>query len=88
MNLSLPAKRLTVNLSPADIEKSGSHFDLPILCGILCAIGVLPEEELSRYLIIGEIGLDGAIVRTNGVLPASVWANNNGFGIICPGTQG
>ncbi|MBR3510762.1 MAG: YifB family Mg chelatase-like AAA ATPase [Alphaproteobacteria bacterium] len=88
LNLSLPAKRLTVNLSPADIEKSGSHFDLPILCGILCAIGVLPEEELSRYLIIGEIGLDGAIVRTNGVLPASVWANNNGFGIICPGTQG
>ncbi len=88
LNLSLPAKKLTVNLSPADIEKTGSHFDLPILCGILCAIGVLPENELSKYIIIGEIGLDGVIVRTGGVLPASVWANNNGFGIICPASQG
>ena len=88
LNLSLPAKKLTVNLSPADIEKSGSHFDLPILCGILCAMGILPENEISKYLIIGEIGLDGAIVRTSGVLAASVWANNNGLGIICPGVQG
>ena len=88
LNLSLPAKRLTVNLSPADIEKTGSHFDLPILCGILCAMGVLPEQEISKYVIIGEIGLDGVIVRTGGVLPASVWANKNGFGIICPAPQG
>ena len=88
LNLSLPAKRLTVNLSPADIEKTGSHFDLPILCGILCAMGVLPEQELEKYLIIGEIGLDGAVVRTNGVLAASVWSNNNNLGIICPGVQG
>jgi len=88
LNLSLPDKRLTVNLAPADIEKSGSHFDLPILCGILCAMGILPEEEISKYIIIGEIGLDGAIVRTSGVLAASVWANNNEMGIICPGCQG
>ena len=88
LNLSLPSKKLTVNLSPADIEKTGSHFDLPILCGILCAMGVLPEDKLSQYVIIGEIGLDGAIVRTGGVLPASVWANNNNLGIICPGVQG
>lgn len=88
MNLSLPSKRLTVNLSPADVEKSGSHFDLPILCGILCAIGVLPETELEKYLILGEVGLDGAIVKTDAVLPSSVWANNNGLGIICPGAQG
>ena len=88
LNLSLPYQRLTVNLAPADIEKTGSHFDLPILCGILCVMGILPYEELSKYVIIGEIGLDGAIVRTGGVLPTSVWANNNGFGIICPGVQG
>lgn len=88
LNLSLPTQKLTVNLSPADIEKTGSHFDLPILCGILCAMGILPEAEVSKYVIIGEIGLDGAIVRTGGVLPASVWANNNGLGIICPGVQG
>ena len=88
LNLSLPSKKLTVNLSPADIEKTGSHFDLPILCGILCAMDILPVDEISKYVIIGEIGLDGAIVRTNGVLPASVWANKNGFGIICPFAQG
>ena len=88
LNLHLPPKRLTVNLSPADVEKSGSHFDLPILCGILCAMGVLPAEKLSQYIILGEIGLNGAIVRTDGVLPAAVWANKNGFGIICPSPQG
>ncbi len=88
LNLSLPSKRLTVNLSPADIEKTGSHFDLPILCGILCAMDVLPTEEVSKYVIIGEVGLDGAICRTGGVLPASVWANSKGYGIICPGVQG
>ena len=88
LNLSLPPKRLTVNLSPADVEKTGSHFDLPILCGILCAIGVLPESELAKYIIIGEVGLDGAIVKTDGILPASVWANQHGIGIICPGDQG
>lgn len=88
LNLSLPPKRLTVNLSPADVEKSGSHFDLPILCGILCAIGVLPENELEKYLILGEVGLNGAIVKTDAVLPASVWANAHNLGIICPADQG
>lgn len=88
LNLSLPPKRLTVNLSPADVEKSGSHFDLPILCGILCALNILPEGELSKYIIVGEVGLNGSIVKTGGVLPASVWAHQNGFGIICPIDQG
>ena len=88
LNLSMPPKRLTVNLSPADVEKSGSHFDLPILCGILCALGVLPEDALDKYIIIGEVGLNGAILKTNGVLPASVWANEHGMGIICPGPAG
>ena len=49
---------------------------------------LLPADELSKYVIIGEIGLDGAIVRTGGVLPASVWANQHGYGIICPAAQG
>ncbi len=88
LNLSLPPKRLTVNLSPADVEKSGSHFDLPILCGILCAMGVLPDTQLSQYVILGEVGLDGAIVKAGGVLPASVWAASNNLGIICPASTG
>ncbi|MBQ0013141.1 MAG: YifB family Mg chelatase-like AAA ATPase [Proteobacteria bacterium] len=88
LNIVLPAKRLTVNLSPADVEKSGAHFDLPILCGILCVLGVLPESELTKYVILGEVGLDGAILKTDSVLPASVWAKKNNMGIICPGCQG
>ena len=88
LGLQLPPKRLTVNLSPADVEKSGAHFDLPILCGILCAFGVLPEDKLSKYIIIGEVGLNGTVAKTNGVLAAGVWAKKNGFGIICPGDQG
>ncbi len=88
MNIHLPAKKLTVNLSPADVEKSGSHFDLPILCGILCAIGILPQDKLDKYLIMGEIGLDGAILATDAVLAAAVWAKKNNLGVICPGPQG
>jgi len=88
LNLTMPSRRLTVNLSPADVEKSGSHFDLPILCGILCAFGVLPEDKLSKYVILGEVGLDGAIVKTDAVLPASVWAMQHNLGIICPASQG
>ncbi len=88
MNISLPLRRLTVNLSPADVEKSGSHFDLPILCGILCAMEILPEAQLAKYIIMGEIGLNGTITKAAGILPASVWANHNNLGIICPGAQG
>ena len=87
LNVSLPSRRLTVNLSPADVEKSGSHFDLPILCGILCALDILPQDKLSKYLILGEVGLDGSIHKTDGVLPASVWAKKNNLGIICPAPQ-
>ncbi len=86
LNVALPSRVLTVNLSPADLEKSGSHFDLPILLGILVALGVLKdaESELSKYVIMGEVGLDGTITRVPGVLPASVWANKIGMGLICP----
>ncbi|MBP9999359.1 MAG: YifB family Mg chelatase-like AAA ATPase [Proteobacteria bacterium] len=88
LNVPWPPRRLTVNLSPADVEKSGSHFDLSILCGILCALGILPQDKLSKYIIMGEIGLDGSILKTAGVLPASVWAKQNNMGIICPAAQG
>lgn len=87
LNVALPPRKLTVNLSPADVEKSGSHFDLPILCGILCALDILPKDKLANYLIMGEVGLDGSILKTDGVLPASVWAKKNNLGIICPAAQ-
>jgi len=87
LGLQLPSRRLTVNLSPADVEKTGAHFDLPILCGILCAYDILPQDKLAKYIIIGEVGLNGTVVKTNGVLAAGVWARKNGYGIVCPGDQ-
>ncbi|MCL2737766.1 MAG: ATP-binding protein, partial [Alphaproteobacteria bacterium] len=88
MNMAMPSKLVTVNLAPADLEKSGAHFDLPILCGILCVMGILPADLLSQYVILGEIGLDGTLQKTGGILPASVWAAQSNLGIICPGPQG
>lgn len=88
INLTMPPKKLTLNLAPADLEKTGSGFDLPILCAVLCAMGVLPEDKLAKYLILGEVGLDGSILKANGVLPAAIFASDNGLGIICPAAQG
>src|SRR3970282_1915731 len=61
VGLALPAKRITVNLAPADLPKEGSHYDLPIARGRLAAMAILPSDALSRYAVIGELSLDGSI---------------------------
>jgi magnesium chelatase family protein len=63
MGLALPAKRITVNLAPADPLKEGSHFDLPIALGLLAAMNVLPAEEPEGYVALGELSLDGSLLR-------------------------
>ncbi len=88
MGLALPPKRITVNLSPADVLKEGSHFDLPIALGLLVAMGVLPAEEIARYTVLGELALDGAIAPVAGVLPAAIAAAAEARGIICPAATG
>ena len=88
MGIELPAKRITVNLSPADLLKEGSHFDLPIAMALLTGLGIIPAEELAGYIIIGELGLDGTLMPVNGVLPVAVHANRNHKGLICPEIQG
>lgn len=88
IGLSLPPQRITVNLAPADMIKEGSHFDLPIACALLVAMGVLPMEELSRYTVLGELGLDGSLAPVAGVLPAAIHANSADMGLICPASQG
>ncbi|HHU74986.1 MAG TPA: YifB family Mg chelatase-like AAA ATPase [Clostridiales bacterium] len=75
----LPAKRLTVNLSPADIRKEGTAFDLPVAIAILAAFGYIPEENLKNVLIAGELSLNGTIRRVNGVLPIVYAAQQQGF---------
>jgi len=82
--LALPAKRITVNLAPADLPKEGSHYDLPIALGIMAAIGALPADALQGFTVLGELGLDGQIAPVTGVLPAAIAANARGHGLICP----
>ena len=88
LGLSLPAKRITVNLAPADVVKEGSHFDLPIALGLLTVMGVLPDEEMARYTALGELALDGALTPVAGVLPAAINALAGGRGLICPAACG
>lgn len=88
LGLSLPAKRITINLAPADLLKEGSHFDLPVALGILTVMGIIPAEELSHYMVMGELGLDGSIIPVNGVLPVAIKANTRNMGLICPAAQG
>jgi magnesium chelatase family protein len=82
--LALPARRITVNLAPADLPKEGSHFDLPIAVGVLAAMGLVPADVLTRYLVLGELALDGSITAVSGALPAAVAANERDLGLICP----
>jgi len=88
IGLALPPKRIVVNLAPADLQKEGSHYDLPVACGVLTAMGVLPAEEMDGYMILGELGLDGSIASVAGVLPAALAARRDERGLICPGAQG
>src|SRR3984957_19288265 len=82
--LSLPAKRITVNLAPADLPKEGSHYDLPIALGVMAAIGAIPSDALEGYVVGGELALDGSILPIAGVLPAAMHANARNLGLICP----
>ena len=86
--LALPARRITVNLAPADLPKEGSHYDLPIALGVMAAIGAIPADALSGFTVLGELALDGTITAVAGVLPAAVAANARGHGLICPESCG
>ena len=84
LGLALPAKKITVNLSPADLQKEGSHFDLAIALGLLTAMDVLPAEKMHDYIALGELSLDGQVLAINGILPAALYAMENNKIIICP----
>ena len=82
--LALPARRIVVNLAPADMPKEGSHYDLPIALGVMAAIGAIPEDALANYTVLGELALDATLTSVAGVLPAAIAANARGHGLICP----
>lgn len=88
IGLALPPKRITVNLSPADLPKEGSHYDLPIALAVLGAMGMIDAEALSHYVVVGELGLDGRVAPSPGVLLAALHAGAQDKGLICPAAQG
>lgn len=80
-----PNKRITVNLAPADLKKVGSGYDLPIALGIIIASGIIPQDDLGSYYIVGELALDGKVRAVNGVLPMAMDAAQHGLrGIFLP----
>ncbi len=88
MGLSLPPKRVLINLAPADLLKEGSHFDLPIALAVLAAMDVIPLEDVFAYAALGELSLDGRLNPVAGVLPAAIGASARELGLICPAAQG
>ena len=86
--LSIPPRRVTVNLAPADLPKEGSHYDLPIALGLMAALGAIPADMLEEFVVIGELALDGTLAAIAGALPAAIGANALGRGLICPSPCG
>ncbi len=88
IGLGLPAKRITVNLAPADMPKEGTHYDLPIALGVMAATGAISAEPLAGFIVIGELGLDGSLNAIAGALPAALGASALEKGLICPAACG
>ncbi|MDA8584888.1 YifB family Mg chelatase-like AAA ATPase [Rhodobacteraceae bacterium] len=88
LSISLPSRRITVNLSPADMPKEGSHFDLPIALALLAAIDILPKDAVEGLVSLGELSLDGDLVPVTGALPAALAAAEAERGLICPAASG
>jgi len=88
IGLGLPPKRITVNLSPADLPKEGNHYDLPIALGLMVASGAIPGDLLESFCVTGELALDGSLSPIVGALPAAIGANALGKGLVCPAGSG
>ena len=80
-----PSRQIVVNMAPADIRKEGSAYDLPLAIGILASVGEVAEDKLSKYLIMGELSLDGSLQPIKGALPIAISARAQGYeGFILP----
>jgi len=84
IGLNLPSKRITVNMSPASLQKEGSHYDLPIAIGLLVAMGVIPQDAVENWVILGELSLDGNLQRAPGTLMAAMYASVHDNVLVCP----
>ncbi len=84
MSIALPSKRITINLSPADLPKEGSHFDLPIALALLAALDIIPRDEVEGVVALGELSLDGRLMPVIGALPAAMAAAVEDRTLLCP----
>jgi magnesium chelatase family protein len=88
MAIALPSKRITINLSPADLPKEGSHFDLPLALALLAALEILPGDVTENVVALGELSLDGTLVPVIGALPAAMAAAEESRSLLCPAGSG
>ena len=88
IGLSLPPKRIAINLAPADVLKEGAHFDLPIALGLLVAMGVVPADAVADRVVLGELSLNGAIQPVSGALSAAIFASSRQQNLICSAASG
>ncbi|WP_136439707.1 YifB family Mg chelatase-like AAA ATPase [Pacificoceanicola onchidii] len=88
MAIALPSKRITINLSPADLPKEGSHFDLPIALGLLAALDIIPSDAVAQTVALGELSLDGSLMPVIGALPAALTAAEDDRALLCPRASG
>ena len=88
LSIALPSKRITINLSPADLPKEGSHFDLPIALALLAAIDILPNDAIESTVALGELSLDGSLIPVIGALPAAMAAAEEDRALLCPKSCG
>ena len=84
MSIALPSKRITINLSPADMPKEGSHFDLPIAMALLAALEIIPKDMVEGVVALGELSLDGRLIPVIGALPAAMAAAEGDRSLLCP----
>lgn len=84
MAIALPSKRITINMSPADLPKEGSHYDLPIAVALLSALDIIPQDKAQETLALGELSLDGTLVSVVGALPAAMAAASEDRRLLCP----
>ena len=87
LGLALPAKRVAINLAPADLPKEGAHFDLHCMA-VLLAMGVLPADALDGFVVLGELSLGAAVNKVSGILPAALYASSHAHGLVCPFDNG
>lgn len=84
MAIAFPSRKITINLSPADLPKEGSHFDMPIAISLLSALDIIPQDAVQSVISLGELSLDGKLVQVSGALPAAMTAAEEEHILLCP----